>query len=86
MDWDENHLPLHSRILYVHTSDEASLKYIEERVLNLTQTPKAPVTPISLASFSVDPRSQSVGEGTLASRTMTPTSAFKPSGSSQVLY
>lgn len=33
MDWDENHLPLHSRILYVHTSDEASLKYIEERVL-----------------------------------------------------
>lgn len=35
-------LPLHnSRILYVHTSDEASLKYIEERVLNLTQTPKA---------------------------------------------
>lgn len=31
MDWDENHLPLHSRIPHVHTSDEASLKYIEER-------------------------------------------------------
>ena len=57
----------------------ASFEYVKDPVLKAGSSSYTPVTPIPLASTSVDPTSQSFGEGTQA---VTPTSAFKSSSSS----
>ena len=57
----------------------ASFEYVKDPVLKAGSSSYTPLTPIPLASTSVDPTSLSFGEGTQASRTLTPTSAFKSS-------
>lgn len=63
----------------------ASFEYVKDLVLKAGSSSYTPLTPIPLASISVDPTSQSFGEGTQASRTVTPTSAFKSSDFPQVI-
>lgn len=52
----------------------ACFEYVKDLVLKAGSSSYTPVTPIPLASISVDPTSQSFGEGTQAFRTVTPIS------------
>jgi len=63
------------------SSPEGAFEYVKGPVLKAGSSSYTPVTPIPLASTSVDPTSQSFGEGTTA---VTPTSAFKSSDFPQV--
>jgi hypothetical protein len=63
------------------SSPKGAFEYVKGPVLKARSSSYTPVTPIPLASTSVDPTSQSFGEGTSA---VTLTSAFKSSDFPQV--